>query len=521
MRKPFLALGAALVAVTACSGGGAERAERRVDDVQGRVNASLNRLGDRPGIRAGGSQFSDGIFVGASAQRDNAALLPSNLQAAGAIRLQSRDPMTLADIAQRLTEITGLPHILALGPTGNIQSSQDDLLTAGDVARDGMPGSDARTPARRLQAPTPAASSAVTMRPNLKGPLSEILNQVTNVFDVEWSYSDGRILLRDFVTRKYQISALPSTSSGSSTIGANEIVSTSEIGSDIWSEVEASIGGIVGEGASIAIGRTTGLVTVTARVGDQERIADYVKQLNGSIGQQISFDINVLTVTLDESDRSGLDISAAFRGSSFTSNGSSGLSSEIGGVNIGLIDGAWSVEAIVGALSRQGRVSVQTRAGATTSNNRMAPIQVIDKTAYLAEVEVDDADGENNDGRPRIRRTAAEIETGFQMQIFPRVLNNRDIMVQYTVRLSELKEIKTFGEGNEAIQLPEVSTTSFEQQAVLENGQTLVLAGFERRRAEVEDARGSRGILGYGRSNNAASSRVATVMLITPRILGR
>ncbi|RMJ11748.1 hypothetical protein PHISP_08877, partial [Aspergillus sp. HF37] len=71
------------------------------------------------------------------------------------------------------------------------------------------------------------------------------------------------------------------------------------------------------------------------------------------------------------------------------------------------------------------------------------------------------------------------------MHIFPRILNNRELMVQYSVRLSELQALKSVGEGAALVQLPEVSTTSFEQQAVLENGQTLVLAGFERTRAET------------------------------------
>jgi type II secretory pathway component GspD/PulD (secretin) len=96
------------------------------------------------------------------------------------------------------------------------------------------------------------------------------------------------------------------------------------------------------------------------------------------------------------------------------------------------------------------------------------------------------------------------------------------MMVQYSVQISELTQLKSFGEGNNAIQLPEISTTSFEQQAVLENGQTLILAGFERDRATVgDDAMATVGGLPVGGAKTAETSRVATVMMITPRLINR
>ena len=523
MKKAILLTTAiAVFALTGCAH--QNSSQGRVNKASGIIDAGLTRLGDQKTLRAGGSQFSEGIFMGASPERNNAALLPASVQQSGAVLLESRDPMTLVQIAQRLSEITGIPHILSLGPTGKLTSADGSIMTASDLAAvdsaatAGAPGA---APAPVRARPAPATNDGqLTMRPNLRGSLSEVLNQVTNTFDVEWTYSDGRVLFRDYVTRKYQISALPSTSSATSSIGANSISSESSISSDIWSEVEMALGGIVGDGANVSIGKTTGLVTVTAKVSDQNRVEEYIKQLNGVVGQQVSFDVNVFTIVLNDDSSMGVDLQAALNRSngSISYGAPMGGNGTVGSVNIGVVRGDFSVDAMIGALSSQGKVSVSTRAGATTSNNRVAPINVIDKTAYLKEITVTEGSDGDDD---RIERTPGEIETGFQMQLFPRVMNNREVMVQFTVRISELNDIKSFGEGNEAVQLPEVSTTSFEQQAVLENGQTLVLAGFERQRAETGRTSSAGGLFGFGGGQTASTSRVATVMMITPRIVGR
>lgn len=520
MKKHFaITLLLATTALAACSEN-AEKNSKRLDRDAERVELGLSRLGSPNQVRSGGSQFSEGIFMGAVAERSSAALLPSRVQRSGAVNLVSRDPLTLPEIARRLSEATGVPHVVAMGPTGTVVRNNTPSATASDLMMGGLP---APSPAPGANgAPSVAAALAgdekkveePTMIPRLRGSLSEVLDQISNAFDVEWSFSDGRVIMRDFVTRKYQVSALPTTSSHGTNTDANGMSSSSETSANVWQEVEQTLSSMVGEGSNVVTGTTTGIVTVTARVADQERVAEYIKQLNGNIGQQVSFDVNVLTVTFDESDEIGLDLNTAFGSGAEWTGGSSGTSMasvDSGSVNIGLLKGNVNINSVIRALSSQGKVSVSTRAGATTSNNRVAPISVTDTTTYVSGYE-----SESSGDEEILRAEVEEIETGFQMHLFPRILNTRELMVQYSVRLSELQGIRSVGEGASLVQLPEVSTTSFEQQAVLENGQTLVLAGFERKR--VETATDARGI---GGSKRTSSSRVATVMLITPRILGR
>lgn len=506
--------------------------EATVRDDGYRVDASLARFGQRDAVRAGGTQVSSGVFLGAKAQRLAAsASLPSQFEGANAVTLSSKTPMRLPDIAARLSEVTGLHHVVALGPTGVTDSgmtAQSNIV----MSVDGEGGAPAPAPSNYIGSGASGGTtvegggsdvSGRTMIPQLRGPLSRILDEVAATFDVDWEYKDGRVIFRDFLTRQYQISALPSASTGTTTVGgsggsagSSMSVSTSST-IDVWADVRSAIAGLVGQGGNISLSPSTGMVTVTAKMADQERVAAYIQDLNGTVGHQISFDVNVLTVNLNGNSSNGVNLAAVFNSRGV--DGNTTISSEEGAVNVGIVTGNFSVDAVVKALQKYGQVSVATRAGATTSNNKVTPVNVTDITTYIAGMEYSNTGGDNSTAvaTPEIE----EIETGFQIQLLPRVLNNREIMVQYALRLSELTGLETVSYPGGVQQLPQVSETAMEQQAVLRNGQTLVLAGFERDRTEVSDSGYDLRVSGVGGEVVRDKTRVATVLLITPRLIDR
>lgn len=519
--KPGLVL--TLLALSAC-GDVMRDSQTGIGRDMRRAEEGVRGFQDRPTVRAGGAQLSEGIFLGASPERSSdSARLPSRLQTPDAVLLQSRDAMTLSQVATRLSEITGLPHMTALGPAGIISSAPSAPLLDSTEIPGGAAAAQASGPASARIEPSGRGGSEagrITMRPSLKGRLSDVLDEVASTFSVEWSYQDGRVVFRDYVTRQYQISALPNRSTVGSSIGAGEMQTSTALSTDVWSEIESSLASLVAEGASISLGAGTGLVTVTAKIADHHRISDYFSDLNEAVTQQVSFDVNVLTVSISDAQGYGVNLSSVLSGTggSFSLIGNESLAGQVGGVNIGIIDGDLDLELVVEALSRQGRVSVDTRAGATTSNNRVVPIKVTDTLAYIRSQEL----GTDADGRQTRSIQTDEIETGFQLQIFPRILNNREVMVQYTVGLSELRGIQTFGSGVDTIQLPQISETSFEQQAVIRNGQTLILAGFERERTQVGRSGLGSGAIPFPAGGRSASrEKVVTVLMITPRILSR
>ena len=143
----------------------------------------------------------------------------------------------------------------------------------------------------------------------------------------------------------------------------------------------------------------------------------------------------------------------------------------------------------------------------------MVPIQVVREIAFAKTVE--SVSEENGTNLARI--TPGQLSTGFEMTLLPRVLNNLEILLHYNIKISDLNELKEFTSNNQTIQLPNVSTTEFEQQTILGNGETLVLAGFERERHTSKHKKG--GFLSSQSLNE--SQKVATVILIRPQLLQR
>ena len=534
----LLAGGACIASLAGCDTVVRQGVAAEAVDQGYKVDASLMRFGEREALRAGGTQVSDGIFMGATRERGGAAtMLPPRLQGAAAVTLNSSQPMSLPQIALRLSEITGVQHVVSLGPTGVIvQAAAAPAASAMDVSAMPVP-SDGATPAPVGAAaagnyvssgmPADSAVAGRTMIPRLRGPLSNVLAEISAVFGVDWAYEDGRIVFRDFVTRQYQISALPTANTSSSSIGGSgagssgsSLTSSSSTSIDIWSDVRSSIAGLIGKGANISLSPSTGMVTVTATVADQMRVSDYIRDVNQSTGQQITFDVNILRVTLNQGSSHGIDLEGVFSGSGANLGGSTSnsLDSRGGSLNFGIVSGDFNLSAVVRALSQDGRVAVAQRTGATTSNNRMAPINVVDTVSYVSGQECETTDSGNRTCTPEIDTA----DVGFQIQLLPRVLNNREIMLQYAVRISDLTSLTSVPSGDGGVtQLPQISETSMQQESVLMNGQTLVMAGFERDTVSVEDSGASRRLFGIGGKKEASKERVATVIMIKPRLIDR
>ena len=435
----------------------------------------------------------------------NAEALPLELKEANAIVLVSRNTLTLPEILVRLEAITGLAHILYLGPsqvrhTRPKDESMDYFSkpTGSDLEHTGASGG--------------LAELAHAIKPNLAGSLEEVLDEISRHFDVGWRYVQGRIELRQYIIRSYHIHALPNRSEATQTVG-NTI---SNISLDLTEEIPQSIAGIAGRDAIITYGGGTGTLIVNTRPGDQLRVAEFINELNRNLGHQIAFDITVLTVAASEASGFGSNLILTGTPNSDTKiqwSSNNVVANPSQTVNVGIISGNVHFDAIITALNKRGNVSVETRTGATTSNNRIVPIQVVRETAYAERVEA------SPDANGVIHTTInpGSLTTGFEMVFFPRMLNKSEVMLNYSIKLSELNELAEFTSDRQSIQLPRVSTTLFEQQAILSNGETLVLAGFERDRT-ISDRNG---ILFLGGKNTATVERIATVILIRSRILVR
>jgi type II secretory pathway component GspD/PulD (secretin) len=473
-----------------------QRSEDTAASANARTTQLNNQFYSRPPVRASGAQTSGANFVAPEiVELKSSDRLPASAETSTSVVLISRDPLRLADIAARLSEITKIQHSVELGPGGTEVQAGADAGAAVGASRAGT----------------------LAIRPSLRGSLSSVLDKVSSAFDVEWTYKNGRVVFRDYVTRQYQLSALPVTSSMG--FSAVETASASEL--DMWDELERGLQNVSGPNAQVAIGQGTGILTVTALLSDQERIRDYVTTMNQTLGQQIAFDVNVLTVTAQDAEGYGVDLqNLSFANGDGTVEwiGGRDVAGSIGSVNVGIVSGNFSLDAAITALSTRDNVTVETRAGATTTNFQMIPVEVVEETAYVSDVSVES----DQNGNPVQSVETSTVVTGFQLQLLPRVLNSKEILLRYSLNLSDLVALETFESSDSTVQLPEVTRSKFEQQVILKNGQTLVLSGFERQRTETNrEGVGSSRFLGLGGVAEGDIRRASNIVFITPRILSR
>ena len=490
---------ALLSAMSGCNG----TIRKQEDTVAGSVAQVAGRLEAMWGAAGADDGSKPGISGDIAVQHPESGH-SDQLRSLGEIRLRSSVPLGLPQILNRLSDLSGLQFLVLAGPEGRVVAADGSARSAA------VPSGTTTQPITEML----AGALGARYRPDHRGRLPDILDEIAARYGLSWRYDGTSVILRQFTVRTHRVVALPSRTEYSATIGT---AGTSG-NIDLPDEIHSAVRSLAGPDAIVSFGRTSGQFTVTARPDNQRLVADYIKELNEFLSRQVAFDVNVLTVTLSEAESAGVevDIFAGQKGGdSIRWTGRHGISGASGTVNVGVLSGDVDLKAFIGSLGRRGRVAVETRTGATTSNNRLVPVQVVSETAYAKRV----ASVAGSEGTARTTIEPGTLTTGFELHLLPRIVPGGNILLSYSISLSDLNELVEFTSDRQTIQLPRVSTTSFEQQAIIGDNQTLVLMGFERsRRSHDRSATGGISALFGGRAG-AASDRIATVLMIRPRIL--
>ena len=481
-----------------------QQAESSFVTAADRVDASNRQFQNADTRRAGGVQVDSRTFVGPERQMVAPAdRLPAGIRARRDISIVSRAPLSLSEIAARLNESTGIPFVIRLGPT-----CSPVQVTAPEPTADGT-----ETSAQPVTVSADGGGSPTTslrIRPNLSGSLGEVLDQISAAFEVEWDYEDGRIVFRDYATRRYQVTLMASTVSASFEAGPLSRAGTY----DFWGEVREGLQGLLGGDARVSFGTSTGIISVTARPSDHQAVQRYIAELNEQLGQQVAFDINVLSIILEDESELSLTLSAALNEQNISANFENEPAQAGGGLFNIDVTGPLNINAVVRSLARRGRVAVETRAGAITTNFQPVPIKVTETIAYIASQETII----NDNGDSTTTTTPGTIEVGFVLLVTPRVLNSREVFLNYSISLSSNNGFQLLGN----LQLPNTSEQVLDQQAIISNGQSLVIAGFEERQTEIDRSGvGNPNFLGLGGNRAALVDRKSTIIIITPRLLTR
>ena len=236
-----------------------------------------------------------------------------------------------------------------------------------------------------------------------------------------------------------------------------------------------------------------------------------------------------MQVSVEDNDTYGLDLNAAFddgKSSVSVISPTNTFGTEVtNNMEMRLMPGNWNINASITALSTQGTTNMITSGTVTTLNNKPAPIQVVRKQNYISEITKTNSGGDGN--YYDISTETEEIETGFTLDILPRILEHGRLLLMFNLTLSDLislEKVPLGGNGEEDdgqyIQNPIIESRGFTQEVALKSGESLVLTGYER----VENSSEKTGVGSatnslLGGSAVAKKTRSILVIILTPVIL--
>ncbi len=446
--------------------------------------------------------------------------VPSYLEAKDGITLISNRPITLYEIGDMINKITSLKVRYA-------PQLEADVLKNGaqNKPNPNTIGADWTEPSKMLV--------------SYRGPLSGLLDEVSSRFGIWWKYEKQEIYFYKYQTRTFVLYSLPtkpslsvnvggsSTDSGGGGSSSLSLSSTAEI--ELWGNIEKSIKSMIDKGALLTMDPANGTISITATPNDIKKVAKFINEQNARLSRQVAISVKVLQVNIDDSDQYGLNLSAAFNDGKTELGLTSvpGLGSDITeNLTMTVLPGNWTVKGAIQALSSQGTTNLITSGTITTLNNKPAPIQVIKKQNYVSEITKTNSGGDAS--YYDISTETEEIETGFTLDVLPRILEHGRLMLMFNLTLSDLIQMERVdlgggdenGQGGQYIQNPIIESRGFTQEVALKSGETLVLTGYERVENEAtKTGVGSATNSLFGGTAVATKTRSILVIMLTPVVL--
>ncbi|MDN4576090.1 hypothetical protein DBB29_24075 [Pandoraea cepalis] len=431
------------------------------------------------------------------------------------------------------------------------------------------------------------------------GTLSGLLDTIAFRTGTHWTYRDGVVHFARYVTRTFQIKMMPGSSSYRASVGKASQMQASRGASggggaggsaggvdlsfnadakvsveselDYWTDLVKTVSDMLSEGGRVTPSVVTSSLVVSDSADVIERVASYIDAENAVLGRQVKLRVQVYSVSLEENSATGVDWDLVYQAASGITLGLAGpaaggsLMSRKGGMQLRTIDtGRFKgSNAFIRALSQQGRVSTVIDTTVVTLNNQPAPVAVTQNQGFVAQTKMTPG---NYGGQAVVTAEQSVLTTGFVMNLLPTLMDNRSVMLQVQIDMSDLRKLDKInlrtgketpsgsnvgagegsgtdvsakigtdgvqvgiggqGEGGRGsgddglgvgtfMQLPITASIQTMQRASLKSGDTLVLSGFRRK----DDSTDRDGIFNYEGGTKEARQQVKeVVILISPEL---
>jgi type II secretory pathway component GspD/PulD (secretin) len=345
-----------------------------------------------------------------------------------------------------------------------------------------------------------------------KGKMADLLDMFATNFDAVWRYDryKHRIIFERVLTKELDFSVGAGTERVIKKISArngadNSFSTDRQILLDPWQELKRDLEKLMPAGSVLSLSPSMGKIVITTTPSALRRAVRLIRTRNKNLQRQIYFNVQLIELTIPEEklNRGNLPLSLVGLLSQASEgklliNGKAQNKGSVTSIrpenkkplttpsSAGRPSGT-SMDAVLEALGKIGELSVLTSASSWTLNGKAIPVRKTSQQSYVSQVDSG-------------KFIPAKIETSFYLHLLPLILPRERVQVDLSVALKSLNAMRNYGVGDNQIQLPQTSTKTWTQEAIIPDGATLLLSGFEVRRS-------------------VSGSHVMMIILITPQIL--
>lgn len=405
---------------------------------------------------------------------------------------------------------------------------------------------------------------------NYSGTIRGALDLIASKTGFVYSFQGNTIYWQAFITKTFDVAFMPGGTdylmgkkSGGATVDSGGGATTNFTNSDmsidqysniggklsVWSDLSNTIQSLLSADGKVMVSQATTTVTVRDRPTNVQLVSQYISNLNSKLSKQVLVKIQILEVTLTNDFNMGINwsiIARAFNKSPFVLNGNYGTPVSITNLvsqtnypspltttqtnppimpvmgtvaNYAEENAIPSYTILVNALNQQGKTSIVSEPRVVCLNNQVSVIKITEQEGYVASVQnttLGSTSGSAATSTVTSQISPGNIITGITLYILPKIMDGK-IYMQVNADLSVNKGITNFTSGSSTVQLPTITSKSFNQRSVIKSGETLILSGMRQlsNTANATQLFKSQALGGKGSTQESAE----TVVLITPIIL--
>ena len=374
-----------------------------------------------------------------------------------------------------------------------------------------------------------------------EGTVASLLDQVTAKVGLSWRWDGSRIVVFRNETKTFVIDALAGKTAFNAEVSSSKTGAGGTTGSNasslsshstkieaapksVWETLEGDLKGMISPDGNLQVSEDMGAVTVTDTPQALERIAEHIEHVNEIIGKRIAIRAEVYEINMSATNSAGIDWNLIFTGSDtykVSLKSVFGQATDSPSLNMGIISPTSRFsgsQAFLNALGKYTNVSLKTSSSAFTTNGQSVPIQIVDEIHYIESVSSQEST--TSGIAPTVTITPGVTTQGYSMNVMPKITSAGNVMMQVSVDMSTLNELKEVKLENVQVQLPNRSTKTFMQRVGVGSGETLMISGFER----TEDSSGAQGTFGpsawfAGGTKGSSKKHLMTMILLTPYIM--